>query len=135
MGTWDDQLAIADLIHRYSRAVNDGDDQSLREFYTEGGVFAGLTGEFQIDTQFDAYVESLSSMRAGAFPNLRQLATTPVVDVDGDRAVAHTPVLLLATPPGGETKLVKSGVLRDELVRTEAGWRFKRREARVDGVQ
>lgn len=135
MGSWEDQLAIADLIHRYSRAVNEGEDQSLRDFYTAGGSFAGVTGEFQIDTEFEAYVESLRAMRAGAFPNLRQLAATPVVDVDGDRAVAHTPVLLLATPTGGETQLKKSGVLKDDLVRTEAGWRFLRREALVDGAE
>ena len=134
MSERDSRLAIADLIHRYSMAVSEGDDQSLRGFYAEGGTFAGLTGEFRIDTDFDAYVESLRSMRSGAFPNLRQLATTPVVDVNGDDAVAYTPVLLLATPPGGETRLVKSGVLKDRLVKTAAGWRFTRREALVDGA-
>jgi hypothetical protein len=134
MGSWEDQQAISDLIHRYSRAVNEGDDRSLRDFYTVGGSFAGVTGEFQIDTEFEAYVDSLRVMRSGAFPNLRQLAGIPVVDVDGDRAVAHTPVLLLATPTGGETKLMKSGVLKDDLVRTAAGWQFLRRQALVDGA-
>jgi hypothetical protein len=59
--------------------------------------------------------------------------------VDGDRAVQETTVLVLqrpkpdAAPEERTSSLFRTGRYRDELVRTDGGWRFARRNATLDG--
>jgi len=128
-----DRNAIVELINRYSLAVNHGRDQELKDFYAPGAVFDGLA-IFRIDDEFDRYVAYLKSLREGLFPNLRQFLGTSIVSVDGDTAEAFTDVMLLATPHGESTRLMKSGELHDQLIRTVPGWKFVRRTGLIDGA-
>jgi len=61
------------------------------------------------------------------------------VEVDGDRAVQDTTVLVLqrpkpdAAPEERISTLFRTGRYHDELLRTDEGWRFVRRSASLDG--
>jgi hypothetical protein len=56
-----------------------------------------------------------------------------VIDVDGDRATQECSLLLVArTRDRTPVRLLTTGRYRDELVRTDEGWQFKRREAVTD---
>ena len=123
-----DRIEINDLLIRYTTAI-DTKDYSL------------------LDTCFvpDAHLDYTSAGGiAGAYPEVRQwlekalapfavtvhFISNSVVDLGGDEAKARTCVLNpmgFPNPDGSLHMFTVGAYYNDELVRTEAGWRIRKR--------
>jgi hypothetical protein len=57
-----------------------------------------------------------------------------IIEVDGDRATAHSIIRECGKYAGRQTCLEVLGLYDDELVRTADGWRFARRVFTVRGI-
>jgi len=128
-----DREQILELIAHYAELVNDGRDGELHACFAPGAVFDGL-GTFDIDSEFDRYLAFLAELRSTSMPGMRQFLGASSIEVNGDCATARTQVMLLATPQGEHSRIVRAGQMEDRLVRHGGSWRFLRRTARVDGL-
>jgi hypothetical protein len=114
-----DELAIAKTLAAYCHHLDDGDFSGLARLFTLDGSYsygpAQVCGRSGLESWF---AEMNPPERRG-----KHLTTNLVVDVEGDRAVASSDYLFLRFVDGTLT-LLFSGRYRDELVRTEDGWRI-----------
>ncbi|MFN2426164.1 MAG: nuclear transport factor 2 family protein [Candidatus Binatia bacterium] len=123
-----DHLAIQDVLHRYSTAIDTKDFELLDEVFTVDGV-----ADYTASGGIRGTLPEIKAWLAGAlgiFTVIQHLVTNVAVDVDGDEA---TTVCYLFNPLGypredGRTEMLYCGGLyRDRLVRTAAGWRIRER--------
>lgn len=119
-----DVLAIRDLTARFTDAVNRRDPEALGRLFTEDGewVVPGVPTSVGPAAAADQIRGLLST-----FTYLVQLLHSGHVQVDGDTASA-TWYLTESASDGADATFGFTGVYRDEVRRTEAGWRFSRRE-------
>ncbi|MCO6416738.1 nuclear transport factor 2 family protein [Siccirubricoccus sp. KC 17139] len=68
---------------------------------------------------------------AGEGPKRRHLTTNIVIALEGDRARVKSNFLMVRESEGGPL-LAIAGTYEDEVVRTQAGWRFRHREIHND---
>jgi uncharacterized protein (TIGR02246 family) len=128
-----DRVRIRELTARYNHCFDDGDAEGFAATFTEDGVME-VDGGFTVTGR-----EGLEQMCRGTPYGIVHVTVDPVVEVDGDRAVQETTVLVLqrpkpdAAPEERISSLFRTGRYRDELVRTPDGWRFTRRTAMLDG--
>lgn len=123
-----DRLAINDLLVRYAWAIDTKDWDTLDDVFTAdahidytatGGIAGGL-----------AEIKPWLAESLAAFPATQHLLSNSQVTIDGDTATARTAVY---NPMGAATRegplhfFFMGGIYADELVRTPAGWRIKRR--------
>jgi uncharacterized protein (TIGR02246 family) len=128
-----DRIKIRELTARYNHCFDDGDAEGFAATFTEDGVME-VTGGFTVSGR-----AALEQMCLNTPYGIVHVTVDPVVEVDGDRAVQETTVLVLqrpkpdAAPEERTSSLFRTGRYRDELVRTDGGWRFARRNATLDG--
>ena len=121
-----DRAEIADLIVRYTRAIDQREWTQLDSIFTtdahiDYSAFGGITGGLEEAKSFLA--ESMP-----VFSKTQHMLGLPAVTVDGDRATAvtpcHNPMLM------GEGKdariMICSLWYHHELTRTGGGWRISR---------
>lgn len=123
-----DRAEIADLLARYSDAIDHQRFDELDEVFTPDAV---------IDyTAFGAPRGDLASTKAflqkvlPGHVSYAHLLGLPVIDLDGDTATARTPChnpMVYLDAEGNEQLYVCGLWYVDELVRTPAGWRIKQR--------
>jgi hypothetical protein len=124
----DDVLAIERLLHLYARAIDTRDLDSLREvFAPDAEIHYAVVGGTRLPL-----AEMIGWLR-GALTQFRvtqHAISSPIIDVDGDRAraecylsAAHVQERL----DGREVYVMLHGIYRDELVRRPEGWRIARR--------
>jgi ketosteroid isomerase-like protein len=131
----EDRSEIADLMSRYAEGVRLGSAEEMAACFTddaaiEYGSGAVERGRDQIAAYFAAMLEPAASPLAFD----ERLASSPlvsnvVVELDGDSAHCGSTVLALhAGARDGRAFVVARGTRNeDELVRTAAGWRIRRR--------
>ena len=125
MSRAEDELAIRSLAAAYTDAVNRRDGDGMAAVYAEDGMLhspvAGepLQGIEKLRKRFKRLVEKEREF-------LMQLTHSGVVEVDGDTATARWWFSEIKRPTGGAFEMV-FGVYQDEMIRTEAGWRFAKR--------
>jgi len=123
-----DHLAIQDVLHRYSTAIDTKDFALLDEVFTADGVAdytasGGIRGDL-------TEIKTWLAAALGIFSVVQHLVTNVQVDVMGDEA---TSVCYLFNPlgyaaEGGKTEMLYCGGLyRDRFVRTSKGWRIRER--------
>ena len=125
----EDRQEIADLLVRYARAVDDGDDEQLARCFTAdaeatfAGVPAGVGGR------------AITSFLRSTMGTATRLASTHnvaniTVTVRGDEADAISNAVVYGVR-GDPPEMRARGVRYDDLlVRTPDGWRIKRRTHR-----
>lgn len=123
-----DRLEIADVLVRYTRAIDTGDWDRLDTVFTPDAVIdytesGGISGD--IATVKPWLGEVLPAFFPRRMHTLGQLDTV----VDGDTATCaayfHNP-MPIADGAGGEKIVEFGGIYHHELVRTPQGWRSRR---------
>jgi ketosteroid isomerase-like protein len=127
-----DRQAIRDLVTRYACAVD------RRDFET---VAACFTPDAETDYTFfkGPIAEVLEKIRAGVggFAMTMHVLGNHLAEVRGDTATSETYAVCYHRRPGvaDGAQLVVAMRYLDDLVRTPAGWRIKRRHATVEWQQ
>jgi 3-phenylpropionate/cinnamic acid dioxygenase small subunit len=123
-----DRLQINDLLTRYTLAIDQKDWGLLDSCFTKDAHLdytsaGGIAGDYP-------KVRSWLEAALAPFPMTVHYITNSVVELNGDEATARTAVL---NPMGfqnedGSLHLFTVGAYyNDELLRTDEGWRIKRR--------
>lgn len=120
-----DRREIIDLIVRYGWAVDDHDLEELRNIFVPDGEISYL-GHPMVG--IDNIIRTLTSMSLSVVV-VQHLYTNHLVTVDGDIAVHRSQNMQIQsnTRKVDEANYLIGGKSRTELVRTEAGWRIKKR--------
>ena len=118
-----DELAVRDAAARFTDAVNRNDAAALGALFTRDGewVVPGMA----TTTGPEAAAARIAELRS-TFVHLLQTLHSGHVDLDGDTATATW--YLAEQASDGENAFALTGVYRDQLRRTDDGWRFSRRE-------
>lgn len=140
----DDRAAIADLFAAYSFGYDEQAWNTYRPIWVEdddpildGGGLAELEAAGHTFRGVDDIVEHASQRRAGLAEqgiSTRHFQPNTVFDeVAGDRVKARTMFLVVWKRDGDSERNVQwTGVYHDDIVRTAAGWRLKRRRVALD---
>ena len=118
-----DRDEIRDLYARYCLYFDRGEAKQWAALYTEDGEFVGAGQHLQGRQAMEDY---LSGLPAGTF---HRVTCNHVIDVDGDRAVCHSSVLLV-----DDGAIASSGRTVDELQRVDGAWRIARRIYEADAT-
>ena len=125
----DDTIQIMDTLARYAIAMDQRDWPLLGSVFTQN--FTYDAGEWTTHSLAD-YLERLQPYLEGCGPTQHLLGNYQI-DIDGD--TARTQVYVRAFHVGtrelSSTTYEMFGVYRDEMRRTEAGWRSIRRTLRL----
>jgi len=118
-----DEQAVRDACMRYWAGFDRRDVAVYREAFTPDATLSLFGGERVVPV-----ADMLASGSVGGqFEHTCHAPASQVVEVDGDRATADTFVVAHLVPEEGPI-LVRGLRYRDELVRTEQGWRIRLRE-------
>jgi len=120
-----DRMEIADLLARYSAAIDGRDWDSLDRLFTDDAVIdytemGGIRGTLAEQKAFLAQVMP-------GFVGFQHLTATSTFDIDGDvarvRTICFNPMVVT-----DEQQVLFCGLwYRDVLVRTADGWRIQER--------
>jgi ketosteroid isomerase-like protein len=117
-----DELAIRNLVARYADAVARRDEAAWSATWTDDGEWHVMG---QSNKGREAVVKTWNQLMGG-LEFVIQLASTGLVELDGDRATGRWYITEHGRFPGGAA-LLNLGVYHDEYRYTEQGWRFARR--------
>jgi hypothetical protein len=121
-----DRIEIADLLTRYTRAIDTGEWDRLDEVFTPDAhidytATGGIEGEF---AKVKAWLAEVLPM----FPRRHHVVAQSEVEVDGDSAALTAYFLnpmVLPQEDGSELLWEFGGYYRHKLVRTPEGWRSR----------
>lgn len=138
----DDRWGILDTVTRYFTAIDRRDFALLRDVFTPDvdAVYEGVQVAGGIDALL-AFVTGTSEIRLPVDVVDLQLSMhlignhVAVVDGDVARAESYALAHLVDRPPGGTRMRTRGLRYQDELVRTDAGWRIRRREHLCDWMR
>ena len=119
--TTEDRVEIQDLYGRYCLYFDRGAASEWAGLYTENGEFIGGGQHLRGRPALQKFLEEIG---AGS---LHRITANHVIDVDGDRAVCHSSVLLV-----GRGKIASSGRIVDELEKVDGRWLIARRNYQAD---
>jgi len=128
----EDRIAIRELTARHNNTFDDVDTEAYVNCFTEGGEF-----EHDRGGPVTSGREHLASMSRAVGYGPVHMTMDPIIEIDGDRAVQTCTMTLGARTkertPGSAT-YVTSARYRDELVRTDEGWKFAKRQWVPDAI-
>jgi hypothetical protein len=139
----EDTLAIYHLIASHPPAADTGTDSYYRNAFTTDGSIDLGGGKGANGNEAIAAIVKTPEHQAAIAGGLAHFAGLPYVELDGDRAAVTSYLqILMPDPNGASVELSNHGtsngfrIHRWELVRTEAGWKIKRRTLRpLDGSE
>ncbi len=120
----DDAFAVQQLAVRYADCVSRGDVTAAVEVYAPDGRLETPTTEPAIGR---AAIEKTISSTVASLELVFQTVHLGLVEVDGDRATARTPITEWARRSRDAQPFLFLGWYEDEAVRLDEGWRFARR--------
>ena len=128
----EDQDAIWRLFLDYRRQLDRRDFAAYARLFTDDGEWVGNLGRARGPAEIEQLlIRTLEHWSGEATAHLH-LVDNAVVEVDGDRATAESTWVYITRDFRDNPVLSLIGHYRDVLTRTEAGWRFLRREAYLD---
>ncbi len=121
-----DELAVRDLVLTYARSVDRKDLPAVAACFTPDCAYEGSLARGTI-------ADALASLRDAMNRYVRTMhfMGTQTVELDGDRAGAHTYCLAFHVRPDGALSTVAVRY-DDTLVRTPDGWRIAARRVETD---
>jgi len=128
----DDKAAIQELINTYSQAASRGDFDRAVGTYLPDGVWdiphlsMSLAGREAIHGALTAFIETMDYVL--------QMNAPALIEVTGDSATATSSIREAGKTAGQMQAFEYLGFYEDELVRSDEGWRFKRRVFRGIGT-
>jgi ketosteroid isomerase-like protein len=121
-----DHDAIANQLARYARGVDERDFATVAALFTDDAVIDyAVAGGAKLGA---ADVAAWLGRSLAMFRMTQHHLGLPVIDVDGDTARTHVPVIathVQARRDGTETSAVLYGTYAHEWRRTSAGWRIR----------
>lgn len=127
----EDRAAIVDLMTSYGPAIDAGDAAAVARVWTYDGIYDVDTGVMRGHREIEEMVrgEMHQGFVLGGCAHILEPAR---VVVDGDSAVATgKSMLVTADGPDGEFTIRRATANRWEMVRTDDGWRCRRRIGRL----
>ncbi len=127
-GRWRDEVAIRALVDRYADAVAEADEKSWRETWLPDGDGRGPCEWVVFGRAVRGRDEVVALWRTlmSGLTRAVQMPSAGVVEPDGDGMSGRWTVTEVAWLKGGQP-LFTVGRYRDEYVRGEGGWLFRRR--------
>ena len=123
--TLSDRLEMIELVSRYNHAVDNRNAETWADTFTPDGVFCMVGGpEVRGRAALIKMVEDLPE--PGPDPH-RHWTTNFVIEGDAQHAEMRVDLAVLSG-----TSVLGTGRYVNELVRTDAGWRFTRRDYFAD---
>lgn len=130
------ELECARLVARYCHLVDHGEASKIADLFTVDGVWTApgveMNGRAQLSAGFSAREQNTSRKSKHVCNNL-------LVDVIDEDHAEGTVYLTLYRHDSNDTQAIAPlegpvlvGEYRDRFVRTDAGWRFQRRETSID---
>jgi hypothetical protein len=120
----EDELAIRHLAASYTDAVNRLSPEDAAEVWMTDGVLIYFGKEIVgREKLLKGYTRTF-----GGFRSLFQMTHSGLVVVDGDRARARWWWSEIGQPLEGDETRLSFGTYQDDVVKTDAGWRFARRQ-------
>lgn len=120
----DDCFAIQQLAVTYADCVSRGDVAAAVQVYAPDGRLETPTTEPAIGR---AAIEATIFSTVASLEMVFQTVHVGLVNVDGDRAQARTPITEWARRERDSQPFLFLGWYEDEAVRLDEGWRFARR--------
>lgn len=122
-----DIVEIAQLIQRWGLCRDQCRWDALAQTFKPGGTISVTWFEGTID----AFIEACKRTFQPTGPRGKHLIGLPLVDLNGDRALAETSIQILGRVYTGEAVIDVTSWARflDRVERTPNGWRISRREA------
>ncbi|BBX15542.1 polyketide cyclase [Mycolicibacterium duvalii] len=120
----DDRQDIRDLLIRYATGIDRRDWPLFRTVFTEDCELD--YGEIGTWHGVDAVVDFMVTAHELAGYTLHRI-TNESVDVDGDTATSRAYIDGLIMSADNNSGVNATGFYDDELVRTDSGWRIRRR--------
>ncbi|MEE3331589.1 MAG: nuclear transport factor 2 family protein [Myxococcota bacterium] len=132
-----DRLEIQDLLVRYSHCIDTQNIDALDDIFTpdafiDYSAFGGSTGDLE-------HTKAFLKKSLAIFKSSQHMISNIMLEIDGDtatgRTICHNPMVL---GKGDEENVFVCGLWYvDELVRTDAGWRIRKRSedrSFIDGM-
>ncbi|WP_338243997.1 nuclear transport factor 2 family protein [Aurantiacibacter hainanensis] len=128
-----DRAAIEELLRDYGRTIDERDFDAFGNLFTEDGEYGGGPS---MSVGPDAIAEGMRStfetnLLGFAEPNFHVFFNTDI-DLDGDVASATSMSFYVVPGDDGLPEIALMARYVDDLVRTDEGWKFRRR--RVEGL-
>lgn len=120
--TTDDKVAIAELLARYTHAIDFGEWSLFDTVFASDATFEVPAMDVSV-TGIDA-LQTFFRQSHAENPSVRHVTTNSVSDGDSTRARARS---YLQVIDSSTQTIVSSGVYHDTLVRTAGGWRLQSR--------
>ncbi|MGE3691001.1 MAG: nuclear transport factor 2 family protein [Novosphingobium sp.] len=120
-----DELAIQRLINTYSHYGSLGDWDMAVGTYAENGVWE--IPHFAMRFEGHAAIRQALTDFFATMDYVVQLNSPALIDVSGDTATARSNIHEGGKVAGEDQGFLFLGYYDDELVRTDAGWKFIRR--------
>jgi uncharacterized protein (TIGR02246 family) len=121
VGTSDDRDDIRELYARYCLAFDQGAAVEWANCYKEDGEFVGAGEHLKGRTAMEEFLGNMPPS------NLHRFTANHIIDLDGDRAVCRSSVLLLL-----DGVIASSGRTVDQLERVDGTWKIARRDYHGD---
>jgi uncharacterized protein (TIGR02246 family) len=119
-----DKAEIQELINRYTDGCNRRDWSQVMATFAEDGVWAVQGNEIRGHATIQAAMGGFLDQMA----YFVQTASASVIAIEADRATASTTIRESGKFADRHEALEVLGHYADDLVRTDAGWRFARRK-------
>lgn len=128
MNVHEDRQDIADVLVRYATGIDRRDWSLFRTVFTDDCELD--YGEIGIWRGVDAVVDFMVVAHEAAGHTLHRITNT-AIEVDGNSATSRAYVDGLILSPDNTSGVNATGFYDDELERTDAGWRIRRRRFTV----
>ena len=128
----EDREAIWNLFLEYRRQLDRRDFAAYAQLFTEDGEWLGNLGSARGPAEIEQLLIRTLDGWGGESSAHLHLVDNAVIEVDGDRATAESTWVYITRDFSDNPVLSLIGHYRDVVVRTNAGWRFSRREAYLD---
>ncbi len=126
----EDLQAIQQLFIDYGPHLDAGDVEAYADLFGDDGEV--LLGPLGRATGREAIAALMTRALEGLQGSSFHLITSPMIDLDGDRATATVMWTVIARSATGAPELTMLGRHHDELVRDGERWRFARRRGEID---
>ena len=130
MSDFEDRFAIWELIDRWSDAGRQRDWDALESVLTEDGVWESGP-PFSFIAQGSKNVVAAAKEKVSSMEFLVQIPLTRVIWVEGNQAKARCAIQEVCRYKDGRGMQIFA-TYSDDLVKTDKGWRFKRRSFLIE---
>lgn len=126
----EDMVEIQQLVNNYGRFLDQGDFAGYAELFATNGEI--LLGPLARAAGRDEVRKAMEAAAPGPYGNSFHIIGTPLVDLDGDTATTEVMWTVVNKGADGRPVVGMIGRHKDDLVREDGRWRFKRRRGFVD---